>query len=56
MADVAERPAPLFAVSATATSASGAVVDGRPLTHGFSVVIPAKDEEAAAGDVLRHIH
>jgi glycosyltransferase involved in cell wall biosynthesis len=56
MADVAERPAPLFAVSATATSASGAIVDGRPLTHGFSVVIPAKDEGAVAGDVLRRVY
>jgi polyisoprenyl-phosphate glycosyltransferase len=36
-------------------SAADGSLEGRPLTHGFTVVIPALNEEAAVGDVVRRV-
>jgi glycosyltransferase involved in cell wall biosynthesis len=34
---------------------AGALAEGRPLTHGFSVVIPALNEEDSVGEVVRRV-
>ena len=36
-------------------AANGSVVDGRSLSHGYSVVIPALNEGDAVGDVVRRV-
>jgi glycosyltransferase involved in cell wall biosynthesis len=39
-----------------ALAGADASLDGRALAHGFSVVIPAVNEEAAVGTVVRRVH
>ncbi|MGH2369293.1 MAG: glycosyltransferase family 2 protein, partial [Chloroflexota bacterium] len=47
--------APAAVASAGVAGMGGGAMEGRPLTHGFSVVIPAVNEEAAVGEVVRRV-
>ena len=55
MTETVRSPFPETPLSAATLTAAASQGDQRPLETGFSVVIPAMNEEGAVGDVVKRI-